>query len=120
VQESWKLWLQELDKLEKFHVNRSFKSPEFGQLKSCQLHHFSDASTHGYVVCSYIRLEDLDGRIECNLVMSKSRCAPLKTVTIPRLEMTAATLSVKMDDLIRKELEIPVDKSYFWTDSQWY
>jgi hypothetical protein len=52
-----------------------------------------------------------------SLVMGKARVAPLKTVTVPRLELTAATLAVKVDKQIREELDIPIDRVIFWTDS---
>ena len=50
--------------------------------------------------------------------MGKSRVALLKFVSIPGLELTAATLSVKISKLIRVELQYNIDKEYFWTDSQ--
>ena len=50
--------------------------------------------------------------------MGNSHLAPLKFVSIPGLELTAATLSVKISKLIREELQYSIDKEYFWTDSQ--
>ena len=52
------------------------------------------------------------------LVISKSRVALLKVMTIPRMELVAATPSVKMLILLKKELEILVNKEVFWTDSE--
>ena len=49
--------------------------------------------------------------------MGKSRVTPLKHVTIPRLELTAAVVAVKMDRMIRQELQVPLQESVFWTDS---
>lgn len=43
--------------------------------------------------------------------------APLKQVTIPRLELTAAVLAVRVDTMFRTELQFPLEKSGFWTDS---
>ena len=43
--------------------------------------------------------------------------APLKALSIPRLELNAATLAVKLDRMFRKELELPITSSVFWTDS---
>ena len=42
----------------------------------------------------------------------------MKYISIPRLELIAATLSVKVSLLLRRELEIPTNKKYFWTDSK--
>ena len=49
--------------------------------------------------------------------MSKSRLAPLKKMTIPRLELAAAAMSVKVHKFLLSELEIPIDEARFWTDS---
>ena len=50
-------------------------------------------------------------------MMSKSKLAPLKTTTIPRLELVAAVMAVRLDKCIRQHLEIPLLESNFWTDS---
>ena len=84
----------------------------------CSLHHFADACEYGHGQVSYLRLVEKSGRIHCILMIGKARVAPLKVMTIPRMELVAATLSVKMSILLRKELEIPVNKEVFWTDSE--
>ena len=62
---------------------------------------------------------DKKGTINCCPVMGKSRVAPAKFVSIPRLELTAAALLVKVSILLRKELTIhPIINKYFYTDSQ--
>lgn len=50
-------------------------------------------------------------------MMGKARVAPRKPITIPHLELTAATLAVQVDTIIKKELQIPLSESKFWTDS---
>ena len=50
--------------------------------------------------------------------MGKSRVTPKKYVTIPRLELVAAVLSVKIAALIRRELDIEWKNETFWTDSK--
>ena len=87
-------------------MKRCFKLPGFGKIPCCSLHHFSDASQDGYEKVSYLRLVDEKGSIHCCLVMVKSRVAPTKFVSIPRLELTAAALSVKVSVQLRKELTI--------------
>ena len=59
-------------------------------LKKIELDHFSDASTEGYGQCSYFRLVGTSEQVHCSLVMGKARVTPLKPITIPRLELTAA------------------------------
>ena len=49
--------------------------------------------------------------------MSKSRLAPLKRITVPRLELAAAAMSVRVNKVLKLELGLPVDKVKFWTDS---
>ena len=51
-------------------------------------------------------------------MVGKARVVPLKVMTIPRMELVATALSVKMSILLREELEIPVNKEVFWTDSE--
>ena len=55
--------------------------------------------------------------------MGKACIAPLKYISIPRMELVAATLSGKQSPLLRKELQYPDVKETFWTDSEvvlWY
>ena len=53
----------------------------------------------------------------CRFIFSKARLAPLKTISIPRLELTAAVLAVKIDQLRKRELTLPNWRRIFWTDS---
>ena len=82
-----------------------------------QIHHFSDASEIGYGAVSYLRFIDADGKVHCSFIMSNTRLAPLKSLSVPRLELTAATLAVKLVKMLRKELEVSINGSVFWTDS---
>ena len=102
---------------EQFSVQRSYKPEEFSTIANVQIHHFSDASEVGYGAVSYLRFVDAESKVHCSFVMSKSRLAPLKSLSVPRLELTAATLAVKLDKMLRKELEVPINRSVFWTDS---
>ena len=110
-------WLESLPAMEQFSVQRCYKPKEFGTVADMQIHHFSDASEVGYGAVSYLRFIDAESKVHCSFFMSKSCLAPLKSLSAPRLELTAATLAVKLDKMLRNELEVPIDHSVFWTDS---
>ncbi|XP_044169286.1 uncharacterized protein LOC122953433 [Acropora millepora] len=78
----------------------------------------SDASQTGYGQCSYLRLVDENGRIHCSLVLGKGHVAPLRSVTIPRLELTAATVSVGVANVLKEELDYEELQDFYWTDSK--
>lgn len=113
----WESWLNDLPNLGKVQIPRCFTPPNFGPILRTELHHFSDASSQGYGQCSYIRLMS-ESKIYCILVMGKARVAPIKIVTIPRLELTAAVISTAVSSMLKEELALRVDREYFWTDSQ--
>lgn len=118
IRPRWERWRAELPALEKLKVPRCHKPNEFGEIKKVELHHFSDASQNGYGQCSYLRLTDDNDCIHCSLVMGKSRVTPLKPVTIPRLELTAAVVASKIGCVLRKELGYEEVKETYWTDSK--
>ena len=59
-----------------------------------------------------------NGDIHCCLIFGKSRVTPVKYVSIPRLELTPATLSVKISMMLKEELDIHITSESFWADSQ--
>jgi hypothetical protein len=113
----WQNWLSELERLDRFTISRCIRPVDFSEILTCQVHHFSDASELGYGVATYVRLENIDNQVHCVLLTSRSRVAPLKKITIPRLELSAATLAVRMQHMILKHLSYDVQAVYYWTDS---
>jgi hypothetical protein len=83
-----------------------------------ELHHFSDASERGFGSCTYLRSISQAGDVYVSLVLSKAKVSPMKKVTIPRLELEAALLSVKADVMLRSQLDLVLLDSVFWVDSQ--
>ena len=71
----------------------------------------------GYGVVSYLHQTDDKGQVHCMILMAKSRVAPLKEMTVPRMEQAAATVAVRLHATITNELEILIDDVTFWTDS---
>ena len=113
----WCEWTRGITGLSDLKVPRCVKLQHFGKVDSIQLHCFSDASEEGYGAVSYLRMADSQGNIACSILLGKARVAPLKMVTMPRLELTAATVAVKLHKQIKEELTLPIHEVIFWTDS---
>ncbi|XP_035208111.1 uncharacterized protein LOC118182826 [Stegodyphus dumicola] len=57
------------------------------------------------------------GSVTVQLLQAKSRITPTKTITIPRLELMAATIGARLFSSVKQALKLPNIKTYFWTDS---
>ena len=88
------------------------------RVNSVQLHCFANASEKAYGVVVYMRVE-YEARVECQIVSSKTRVAPLAKQTIPRLELlsnlTASRLLKSVSQALRDDVRI--DEVFNWTDS---
>lgn len=82
-----------------------------------ELHIFTDASEVAYGACVYVRVITVRGDVIVRLLCAKSRVAPIKPVSIPRLELCGALLGAKLQNKIIKSLRFTFDKTIFWTDS---
>ena len=109
--------IDEINQLRLFYVNRCVKPYDFGIINAVEFHHFSDASEDAYSSVSYIRLINEASECHTFILLAKCRLTPISTSTIPRFELNAATMSVKNDNFLRKEMQFSRVHSYFWTDS---
>lgn len=92
---------------------KMFQPSSKEEVRSTQLHNFSNASQSGYGAVSYLRFEDAKGDIHCSFVMAKSMVAPLKATTIPRIELAAAVVATRLDQMVRSESDIRINSSIF-------
>ena len=113
--EAWASWVRDLAGMSDVRFPRMVQD-ENGKVTR-ELHHFSDASEVAYGVASYLRVVWPDGAVSTQLVMAKSRLAPLKPLTIPRLELCTATLATRQDAMLKRELDVEIVSSHFWADS---
>ena len=110
---AWKSYLCQLKQLCDIKIPRCY----FSSLpKEIQYHAFSDASKLAYTAVVYVRTCYENGLIDVKLVASKSRVAPLKTQTIPRLELLGALILARLVDSL-KRAGLDCTNVTFWTDS---
>lgn len=84
-----------------------------------ELHMFSDGSENCYGACGYVRIVDSGGQISTALIASKNKLVPRKKVlTIPKIELSAAALGVRLARSLRQEISVSLTAVYFWTDSR--
>jgi hypothetical protein len=108
-------WLQDLPLLQEVKIPRWLMGvPEC--VISCSLHTFCDASKTAYAAAVFIRFE-YSSCVQVQLIQAKARVAPVKTITIPRLELLAATIGTRLATSIVKELEQKDIALFFWSDS---
>ena len=83
-----------------------------------QLHGFCDASLEAHRACVYLRYTKLSGEVSCVLISSRSRIAPIKPRTIPKLELMGALLLVELIDCVKKEFHsCKISSLTAWIDS---
>ncbi len=112
--QEWITWLEELADLQTLFFPRCVKQE---LALDAQLHIFADASAEAYAAAAYLRSVDSKGAVSVRLVMAGGHVAPSKTQTIPRLELLAAVLSVKIRKYVVQHLKIVISRVYHWTDS---
>ncbi|XP_062713840.1 uncharacterized protein LOC134290678 [Aedes albopictus] len=93
IKVKWNEFSSQLLYLEEYKVPRYLF---LSDSSSVQFHVFSDASEAGYGACIYARSTGMEGNVKIELIAAKSRVAPLKRITLPRLELCAALLGAKL------------------------
>ena len=118
IEKKWKKWIEELAHLQSLKINRRYnQSGKSVDNDRSELHIFGDASEAAYAAVAYLKTYDIEGKSEVALMYCKSKVAPIKKVTLPRLELQAAVLAAKMLKFIKEELKMPNIKTFMWTDS---
>ena len=115
----WKKSLRNCADLGPFIVERNYLcGRNLCDVTDMQLHGFSDASGKAYACVIYLRILFNNGGVFTTFVASKSRVAPIKKITIPRLELMAyVILSCLMNTVIRSLTDYVISNLYCWTDS---
>ncbi|XP_065724482.2 uncharacterized protein [Drosophila suzukii] len=111
--DTWLKWRADLDTLQKFRLPRFVVN----DVDNIELHGFSDASTKAYAAVVYSRVTNDDGSISVSLVAAKTRVAPLKQQSLPRLELCAAFLLSQLIRSISSGLRHKNISLFAWSDS---
>ncbi|XP_062714411.1 uncharacterized protein LOC134291109 [Aedes albopictus] len=114
----WQQWLEVLRSLDKVKIPRCY-FPGYSKeaYESLELHVFVDASESAYATVAYFRVVD-NGEVRCCLVGAKTKVAPLKQLSIPRLELQAATIGTRLMKTVTDNHTIAIKRRVLWSDSR--
>lgn len=115
IERLWSRYHSELYQIADLSIRRRLT---YDDACSIQLHAFSDSSEKGYAAAVYLRVET-PTTVQCHLVAGKSKVAPLKRCTIPRLELCGAVLAARLLNFVINTYagRLRIDKQHAWTDS---
>ena len=120
IAERFRNWELELPLLKEVVVPRRLMPRNF-EVESISLHGFSDASEDAYGAIVYLRATSNDGLIWTNMIMAKTKVAPIKKTTIARLELMGAQCLAKLLKYVVEAfdpLEVEIEQVHGWTDSE--
>ena len=112
----WNSFLTELELLNNVRIPRYYFHANL-KPNSIQLHGFSDSSKQAYAAVVYLRSSYDDGHIKVSLVSSKTRVAPLKQQSIPRLELLGTCILARLMDTVQRSLPQEI-QTFYSTDSK--
>ncbi|GBM13379.1 hypothetical protein AVEN_45203-1, partial [Araneus ventricosus] len=115
VIKKFKKWKDELHELKFLKIPRRLSNLDINE-SSLTLHTFCDASTLAYATCVFLRAEK-EGKVTCQLIQARSRIAPLKGISIPRMELLACNIGARLANSVKKDLNLVDIESFFWSDS---
>ncbi|KAK9707726.1 putative peptidase (DUF1758) [Popillia japonica] len=106
--------------IKSMHAVNMIRAPRYlvcTDTSSNELHCFSDASEKAYAACIYLKTTEPNGSCNVNLVCAKTKVAPLKSLTIPRLELCGALLLTRLTVKTVSALKLTISRTIYWTDS---
>ena len=118
MQTKFAKWLEGLSELKNWQIPRNYTGSAWRDIACFSLHAFGDSSEQAYGACVYLVAKSHDGSCTSSLVISRTRVAPLKNLTLPRLELMSSLMCARLLVFVRQALHLPSDCEYkCWTDS---
>lgn len=111
----WTMFRSQLVVLNQLEIPRAVKFDS--NSRSVQIHGFSDSSQRAYDACVYLRTKLRPHEYRIELLCSRSKVAPLKAVSLPRLELCAALLLVRLMSKVGEAIQLEHSRRFCWSDS---
>ncbi|XP_075559900.1 uncharacterized protein LOC142591457 [Dermacentor variabilis] len=114
VKAGWTQWHTQLHHLTDITVPRRYGSLANDSWK--EVHIFTDTSPRAYGAVVYLRISGVK-EAKVTLVLSKSRVAPIKRISLPRLELMGMVIGARLREYLERSLTLSISRWYLWTDS---
>lgn len=117
IAETWDKWCHQLPMLRQIATPRLLARDLGHACTEVELHVFCDASPKAYGAVAYVKARTENGCTTVTLLMAKARVAPLKRLSLPRLELMGAVIGARLAKNLTKQLGIEGMTVHCWTDS---
>lgn len=115
IESQWQSVTKYLPEITKIEIPRRVLCDSYAKV---ELHAFSDASIKAFSACIYVRSVSNTGHVQVQLLLAKTKVAPLKQrLTMPRLELCGALLAARLMKVAENALRLKVNSLFFWCDS---
>merc|ERR1711860_463154 len=109
--------LQQLLQVKSIMFPRDVIHPLWDVTKPPDLLILCDGSQSAFCALVYVRCELKSGGFGCRLVAGKSRVAPTRKISVPRMELQAAVMGVRLASSVVDGLRFEVGNKWFFTDN---
>ncbi|GBL92837.1 hypothetical protein AVEN_51225-1, partial [Araneus ventricosus] len=116
LEEKWRTWCSEFAHIDNLQIERKLFSN--AGMREISLHVFCDASPKAYGAVAYFRYITEEGRVKVSFIISKSKVAPLKTLTLARLELMAALIAARLAKYLLNTFPSLTKEIFLWSDSK--
>ena len=113
-EEDFLRWKEQLPIVAETSIDRRYFNKERDK---AELHVFADASKDTMCAVAYLRSKPKEYSADLAFVIGKCSVAPMRHLSIPRLELQAAVMAVRLKEQIVKEHEMKINSCSFWSDS---
>lgn len=113
IQAEWNAYKNDLPSIKDIKINRWLKT---GKNSVISLHGFCDSSEQAMAALIYV-VQSSDNHTSSTLVCAKTKVAPIKQITMPRLELNGAVLLANLMNRVATNMKIASNNIHLWTDS---
>ena len=116
VEKRYARWIKELEEVRQIMFSRSLHLTVDDRVECRWLNGFAEAIQHAHCACVYMVTKQSTGTFS-SLITAKTRVAPIKKTSIPRLELMAARILASLISTVKEAIGLNAVSTFLWSDS---